>query len=166
MEKCKAICVFMFFFFDLLQPAVVLSQAFQGEDVDAVTVASALSKVKKQLNSLQDKEADKLQTVRHYLGKVEANDEYQGVRLANISEAVAQLKKDSSSYVPLLSQAIEACLGGSSSEMASLAVVLNCEAWDASSSCNESMDQIILHCLPLSRAPETTRSPSYTTGIS
>ena len=142
--KSSKLFVYLCFFVDLLQPAAVLSQAFQGEDVDAVTVASGLCKVKKQLNSLQDREADKLQTVRHYLGNVEANDEYQGVRLSNISQAVAQLKEDSSFYVNLLNHAIEARLGGSS-EIALIAIILNCEAWDASSSCNESMDQIILH---------------------
>ena len=142
--KSAKLFVYSCFFVDLLQPAAVLSQAFQGEDVDAVTVASALSKVKKQLNSLQDREACTLQTVRHYLGTVEANDEYQGVRLSNISQAIAQLKEDSSFYVNLLNDAIEARLGGSN-EIASIAIILNCEAWDASSSCNESIDEIILH---------------------
>ena len=61
----------------------------------------------------------------------------------------------------LLNDAIEARLGGSS-ENASIAIILNCEAWDASSIFNES----IALRLPLSRAPETTRTPSYTTGVS
>lgn len=71
-------------------------------------------------------------------------DEYQGGRLSNISQAIAQLKEDSSFYVNLLNDAIEARLGGSS-EIASVAIILNCEAWDTSSSCNESIDEIILH---------------------
>ena len=142
--KSAKLFVYSCFFVDLLQPAAVLSQAFQGEDVDVVAVASALSKVKKQLNSLQGREACTLQTVRHYLGKVEANDEYQGVRLSNLSQAIAQLKEGSSFYVNLLNDAIEAHLGGSR-EIASIAIILNCEAWNASSSCNESIDQIILH---------------------
>ena len=75
---------------------------------------------------------------------MEANDEYQVVRLSNLSQAIAQLKEGSSFYVNLLSDAIEARLGGSR-EIASIAIILNCEAWNASSSCNESIDQIILH---------------------
>ena len=59
---------------------------FQVEDVDAVTVSLAISKAKKQLNSVQKKEVDKLQTLRHHLDKID-NDKYQGVELLNLETA-------------------------------------------------------------------------------
>ena len=77
--KSGKLFVYACFFVDLLQPASVLSQAFQAEDVDAITVSFARSIMKKQLDSLEHKEVHKLQTVRHYLDKVE--NEYQGVEL-------------------------------------------------------------------------------------
>ena len=81
LRKWKSgIFVYACFFVDLLQPASFLSQAFQAEDVDAITVSFAMSIMKKQLDSLGHKEVHKLQTVRHYLDKVE-NEEYQGVEL-------------------------------------------------------------------------------------
>lgn len=66
------------------------------------------------------------------------------IRLSNISQAVAQLKEDSSFYVNLLNHEIKDHLAGSN-EIPSITIILNCEAWDASSGCNQSMDQIILH---------------------
>ena len=64
----------------------VLSQAFKADDVDAVTVSTAFSTVKKHLDSLQHKEVHRLQTVGHYLDKVE-NEEYQGVKLSGFTNA-------------------------------------------------------------------------------
>lgn len=78
--KSGKLFVYACFFVDLLQPASVLSQAFQAEDVDAITVSFARSIMNKQLDSLGHKEVHKLQTVRRYLDKVE-NEEYQGVEL-------------------------------------------------------------------------------------
>ena len=107
------------FIVNLLQPAAVLSQAFQADDVDAVTVSTAFSTVKKHLDSLQHKEVHRLQTVRHYLDKVE-NEEYQGVKLSGFTNALAHLSNNAKSYVHLLNNALEARLGGSS-EIASVA---------------------------------------------
>ena len=45
-NTCKLI-VYVCFFVDLLQPAAILSQAFQAEDIDAGTVSFAMSTVKK-----------------------------------------------------------------------------------------------------------------------
>lgn len=45
-KTCKLI-VYVCFFVDLLQPAAILSQAFQAEDIDAGTVSFAMSTVKK-----------------------------------------------------------------------------------------------------------------------
>ena len=53
--KSGKLFVYSCFFVDLLQPAAVLSQAFQVEDVDAVTVSLVISKAKKQLNTVQKK---------------------------------------------------------------------------------------------------------------
>ena len=141
--KSGKLFVYCCFFVDLLQPAAVLSQTFQAEDVDAVTVSSAMSTVRKQLDSLQDKQVHKLQTVKHYLDKVE-NEEYQGVKISGFANAIEHLSKDANSYIQLLNDAIEARLGGSS-YIASIASILNCEAWDFSSSGNESMDEVIQH---------------------
>ena len=112
------------FFFDLLQPAAVLSQAFQAEDVDAVTVSTAMSTVKKQLESLQRKDVHKLQTVRHYLDKVE-NEEYRGVKLSGLTDAIPHLGKSKSanSYVEMLNDTMEALLGGSS-DITSISLIL------------------------------------------
>jgi len=116
--------VYSCFFVDLLQPAAVLSQAFQAEDVDAVTVSTGMSTVKKQLESLQRKDVHKLQTVRHYLDKVE-NEEYQGVKLSGLTDAIAHLNKNKSanSYVEMLNDAMEARLGGSS-DITSISLIL------------------------------------------
>ena len=141
--KSGKLFVYCCFFVDLLQPAAVLSQTFQAEDVDAVTVSSAMSTVRKQLDSLRDKQVHKLQTVKHYLDKVE-NEEYQGVKISGFANAIEHLSKDANSYIQLLNDAIEARLG-SSSYIASIASILNCEAWDFSSSGNESMDEVIQH---------------------
>ena len=84
MESAK-LFVYSCFFVDLLQPAAVRSQAFQVENVDAVTVSLAISKVKKQLSNVQKKDVGKLQTLRHYLDKID-NDKYQGVELPNVKQ--------------------------------------------------------------------------------
>lgn len=149
--KSGKLFVYSCFFVDLLQPAAVLSQTFQSEDVDAVTVSSAMSAVKKQLHSLQHKQVHKLQTVKHYLDKVE-NEEYQGVKLSGFANAIEHLSKDANSYIQLLNDAIETRLGGSS-DIASTASLLNCEAWDFSSSDNESIDEVVLHNLSHFREP-------------
>lgn len=111
------------FFVDLLQPAAVLSQMFQAEDVDAV----AMSTVRKQLDSLQEKEVHKLQTVKHSLDKVE-NEEDQGVKISGFANAIKDFlnlkSKDANCYIQLLNDAIEARLGGSS-DIASIASILN-----------------------------------------
>ena len=110
------------------QPAAVLSQAFQVEDIDAVTVSLAISKAKKQLNNVQKKEVDKLQTLRHYLDKID-DDKYQGVELPNLETAMTNLKEHAPSFVQLLQNAIEIRLSGSN-DIATMADILNCEAWD------------------------------------
>jgi len=81
----------------------------------------------------------KLQTVKHYLDKVE-NEGHQGVKISGFANAIEHLSKDANSYIQLLNDAIEARLGGSSD----IASILNCEAWDFGSG-NESMDEVILH---------------------
>ena len=120
-------------------PAAVLSQTFQAEDVDAVTVSSAMSTVRKQLDSLQEKQVHKLQTVKHYLDKVE-NEGHQDIKISGFANAIEHLSKDANCYIQLLNDAIEARLGGSSD----IASILNCEAWDFGGG-NESMDEVILH---------------------
>ena len=140
--KSGKLFVYSCFFVDLLQPAAVLSQVFQVEDVDAVTVSLAISKAKKQLNNVQKKEVDKLQTLRHYLDKID-DDKYQGVELPNLETAMTNLKEHAPSFVQLLQNAIEIRLSGSN-DIATMAEILNCEAWDCKSSGNESMDQVIL----------------------
>ena len=102
---------------DLLQPAAVLSQMFQAED------ALAMSTVRKQLDSLQEKQVHKLQTVKHSLDKVE-NEEDQGVKISAFANAIEHLSKDANSNIQLLNDAIEARLGGSS-DIASIASILN-----------------------------------------
>lgn len=56
------------------------------------------------------------------------------------------LNKDASSCIPLLNDAMEARLGGSS-DTGSIVSILNSEAWDFSSSGSESTDEVILHNL-------------------
>ena len=63
LRKWKSDKLFVYLCFFVNQPTVVLCQAFQVEDVDAVTVSLAISKAKKQLNNVQQKEVDKLQTL-------------------------------------------------------------------------------------------------------
>ena len=53
--KSDKLFVYLRFFVNQLQPTAVLCQAFQVEDVDAVTVSL-------KLNNVQKKEVDKLQT--------------------------------------------------------------------------------------------------------
>ena len=141
--KSGKLFVYACFFLDLLQPAAVLSQAFQAEDVDAVTVSFAMSTMKKELDSLRHKEVHKLQMVRHYLDRVE-NEEYQGEELLPFTDAIADLSEHATYYVNLLTDAMEARPGGST-DIASISSILNCEAWDYRSSRNESMDEVILH---------------------
>lgn len=85
--------VYSCFFVDLLQPAVVLSQTFQAEDVETVTISSAMSTVRKQLDSLREKQVHKLQTVKHYIDKVE-NEEYQSIKISGFANAIKHLSKD------------------------------------------------------------------------
>ena len=94
--------------------------------------------VKKQLDSLRHKEVYKLQTVRHYLDKVE-NEEYQGVQLPGFTDAIAHLSEHATYFVNLLTDAMEARIYGGT-DIASISSILNCEAWDYRSSGNESMD--------------------------
>lgn len=77
------------------------------------------------------------------------NEEYQGVKLSGFANAIEHLSKDANSYIQLLNDAIEARLGGSSD----IASLLNCEAWDFSSSDNESIDEVVLHNLSHFREP-------------
>ena len=55
------------------------------------------------------------------------NEEYQGVKISGFATAIEHLSKDANSYIQLLNDAIEAHLGGSS-DIASIASILNCEA--------------------------------------
>ena len=121
--------IYSCFFINLLQPAANLSKVFQGEDVDAISVSCALLKVKKLLNNVQSKSVDQLQTVKYYLNKVQ-DGVYQDVVLPRFEQSLAKLKNDYSSYVDLLVEALEDRIGGSS-DITSVATVLNCEAWNS-----------------------------------
>ena len=56
---------------------------------------------------------------------------------------MTNLKEHAASFVQLLQNAIEIRLGRSN-DIATMADILNCEAWDCKSSGNDSMDQVIL----------------------
>ena len=71
------------------------------------------------------------------------NDKYQGVELLNLETAMTKLKEHAASFVQLLQNAIEIRLSGSN-DIATMADIPNCEAWDRKSSGNKSMDQVIL----------------------
>ena len=81
--KSGKLFVYSCFFVDLLQTTAALSQTSKAEDVDAVSFF-CMSTVKKQLDSLQNKQVHNLQTVKHYLAQVE-NEEYQGVKISGFA---------------------------------------------------------------------------------
>ena len=56
---------------------------------------------------------------------------------------MTNIEEHAASFVQLLQNAIEIRLSGSN-DIATMADILNCEAWDCKSSGNESMDQVIL----------------------
>ena len=116
--KSGKLFVYSCFFVDLLQPAAVLCQAFKVDDLDVVTVSLAISKAKKQLKNVQ-----KLQTLRHYLDKID-NDKYQGEELPNLETAITNLKLHAASLVQLLQNAIEIRLCGNN-DIATIADILN-----------------------------------------
>ena len=77
------------------------------------------------------------------------NDKYQGEELPNLETAITNLKEHAASFEQLLQNAIEIRLCGNN-DIATIADILNWEAWDWKSSGNESMGQVILrhlcHC--------------------
>lgn len=140
--KSGKLFIFSCFFIDLLETAAGLSAAFQETKVDAVTVSLAMTKAKKHLLALKEKEVEKLKTVRYYLAKVNRGC-FQGVQLPGLDGAVDQLKQHGVTFVDLMTEAIEDRCEGTEGMMA-MAKVLNCEVWSRAYSISEEIDQTIL----------------------
>ena len=140
--KTGKMFVYSCFFIDLLQSSASLSAAFQDLDVDAVSASQAMSKAKKQLDSLMKNEVQNLRIVKYYLGKVE-DATYQGVELSGFDDAVNSLQKDFSMYVKLVKGEIESRLEGSD-DFTEVATVLNCELWNQNYKMDENVETTIL----------------------
>lgn len=140
--KTGKMFIYSCFFIDLLQSSASLSAAFQDLDVDAVSASQAMTKAKKQLDSLMKNDPQNLRIVKYYLGKVE-DATYQGVKLSGLDDAVNRLKKDSSTYVDLVKGEIESRLEGSD-DFTEVATLLNCELWDQNYKVDENIEATIL----------------------
>lgn len=140
--KTGKMFVYSCFFIDLLQSSASLSAAFQDLDVDAVSASQAMTKAKKQLDSLVKNEPQNLRIVKYYLGKVE-DATYQGVKLSGFDDAVNRLKNDSSTYVDLVKGEIESRLEGSD-DFTEVATLLNCELWNENYKMDEKVETTIV----------------------
>ena len=140
--KSGKLFVYSCFFIDLLESAACLSAAFQETKVDAVTVSLAMTKSKKHLFTLKEKEVEKLKTVKYYLAMV--NDGcYQGVQFPGLGDAVEHLKQDGRTFIDLMTVAVEKRCDGVD-DMMVMAKVLNCEVWSERYADDEVIDQTIL----------------------
>ncbi len=140
--KTGKMFVYSCFFIDLLQSSASLSAAFQDLDVDAVSASQAMTKAKKQLDSLMKNEPQNLRIVKYYLGKVE-DETYQGVKLTGFDDAVNGLKNDSRTYVGLVKGEIKSRLEGSD-DFTEVATLLNCELWDENYKMDANVETTIL----------------------
>ena len=107
-----------------------------------MTVSLAMTKAKKHLFTLKEKEVEKLKTVKYYL--VMVNDGcYQGVQLPGLGGAVEHLKQDGRTFIDLMTVAVEKRCEGVD-DMMVMAKVLNCEVWSERYADDEVIDQTIL----------------------
>jgi len=101
-----------------------------------------MTKAKKHLFTLKEKEVEKLKTVKYYLAMV--NDGcYQGVQLPGLGDAVEQ---DGRTFIDLMTVAVEKRCEGVD-DMMVMAKVLNCEVWSERYADDEVIDQTTLNCL-------------------
>ena len=107
-----------------------------------MTVSLAMAKAKKHLLTLKEREVEKVKTVRHYLAKVNSGC-FQGVQLPGLDGAVDHLKQHGSTFVDLMTEAIEERCERTEDMMA-MAKVLNCIVWSRAYSISDKIDQTIL----------------------
>ena len=114
---------------DVLQPAVILSLAFQTKEADVVKVSRSLKQTSSTLQRVRDKDVQNLPYVKDFIKKV-SEQTYQGITIRDYERQLEGLHVQKQEYVDLIQNAIDTRLGGSDSDtIHKSAVILDTENW-------------------------------------
>ena len=122
-------------FIDVLQPAVILSKAFQDNVIDSVETIYNIKRSKQSLDQLMSKAFEDLPSVKHVFNKLKNTETtciYQGIEfpVQNFKKAVADVKASKNTVIESIHSTLDARLDGVSTiELESVAKVLNTEHW-------------------------------------
>lgn len=122
-------------FIDLLEVPSILSKTMQNDDIDVVMAMNALSKTKKRLDLLTNKEFEKLPHVKYLLSKIEHRDDryfFHDIELKNYDSCMNAVKDQKDELTACVKECIITRLEEeeeSKELFASAAKLLNCEAW-------------------------------------
>ena len=112
---------------DVLQPAVILSLAFQTKEADVVKVSRSLKQTSSTLQGVRDKDVQNLPYVKDFIKKV-SEQTYQGITIRDYERHLEGLHVQKQEYVDLIQNVIDTRLGGSDSDtIHKSAVILDTE---------------------------------------
>ncbi|CAB3979843.1 zinc finger 862-like [Paramuricea clavata] len=133
--KSSRMLLYVALFIDVLNPAAILSKAFQDDPIDSVGAIHNLKRSKQSLDQLMSKSFEDLPSVKHVLNKLVVTDTtctYQGIEFPvhSFNKAAADVKASKNTVIESIHSTVDARLEGASSiELESVAKILNTEHW-------------------------------------
>jgi hypothetical protein len=122
-------------FIDVLNPAAILSKAFQEDGIDSVGAVHNLKRSEQELNKLISRSFEDLPSIKYLLKKIKKTNSsyiYQEIEFTaeSFENAIDTVKSAKNSFIKSVHSAINARLEGASSiHLDAIANVLNTELW-------------------------------------